>query len=167
MVINIIACIAKNGGIGYNNQLLFHIKEDMERFRKLTMGHTILMGRKTYESLPHGALPGRRNIVVSRTVHELDGCDVFSSIQEALLHSQDKEEIFIIGGESIYQQTLHLAHKIFLTKVDCLPTKADTYFPEIKSCDWTTLRQETYDTSCHKGEQSVKYHFIELIRKDR
>lgn len=135
MVINIIACIDSNNAIGYKNQLLFHIPEDLTRFRMLTTGHTILMGRKTYESLPHGALPNRRNIVISHQDIHLERCDVFASIKKALDTCQD-EEVFVIGGASIYEQTLSLADRLYLTKVNKACKLADTYFPSFNEKEW-------------------------------
>ena len=100
---SIIACISQtNRAIGYQNRLLYHIKSDLTRFRELTTGHTIIMGRKTYESLPNGALPHRRNIVVSNSMKEMEGCEVYPNLDAALKAAEGKtEETFIIGGESI------------------------------------------------------------------
>ena len=129
-MISIIACISKdNRAIGYQNRLLYHLPSDMVRFRELTTGHTIVMGRKTFESLPNGALPHRRNIVVSKSLKEIDGGEVYPTLEEALRAAQgdtlsapkkdtgiaSPEEIFIIGGESIYRQALPAARKLYLT----------------------------------------------------
>ena len=133
MEINIIACVDANNAIGYKNQLLFHIPEDMKRFRTLTTGHTILMGRKTFESLPHGALPNRKNIVVSHQNIQLENCEVFPSIKQALDACQD-DVVFVIGGSSIYEQTLQLADKIYLTQVESASAYADTFFLVIFCC---------------------------------
>ena len=115
-MICIIACISKdNRAIGYQNRLLYHLPSDMVRFRELTTGHTIIMGRKTFDSLPNGALPHRRNIVVSKSLKEIDGGEVYPTLEEALRAAQgdslsapkedagiaSPEESFIIGGESI------------------------------------------------------------------
>lgn len=140
MEINIIACVDANNAIGYKNQLLFHIPEDMKRFRTLTTGHTILMGRKTFESLPHGALPNRRNIVVSHQDIQLENCEVFPSIQQALDTCQDNI-VFVIGGSSIYKQTLQLADKIYLTQVESASSHADTFFPEFHKEEWDEYRE--------------------------
>ena len=140
MEINIIACVDANNAIGYKNQLLFHIPEDMKRFRTLTIGHTILMGRKTFESLPHGALPNRRNIVVSHQNIQLENCEVFPSIKQALDACQD-DVVFVIGGSSIYEQTLQLADKIYLTQVESASAYADTFFPEFHKEEWDERRE--------------------------
>lgn len=140
MEINIIACVDANFAIGYKNQLLFHIPEDMKRFRTLTTGHTVLMGRKTYDSLPHGALPNRRNIVISHQNIQLRDCEVFPSIEQALETCQD-DVVFVIGGSSIYEQTMHLADKIYLTQVETECTKADVFFQKFKKEDWQEMEK--------------------------
>ena len=143
MQINIIACLDPNGAIGYKNRLLFHIRKDMERFKQLTLNHTIVMGRKTYESLPHGALPLRRNIVITQQELQLENCEVYHSLTDALEKCTD-DIIFIIGGESIYKQCMHLADNLYLTIVDKKMPKADTYFPSINSENWEIIDKEQY-----------------------
>jgi len=130
-MINIIAAVAENGAIGYHNKLIYWLPNDLKRFRALTTGHTIIMGRNTYLSLPKGALPNRRNIVLSTTVSSLPGCEVFASLEEALAHCAPSEEVFIIGGASVYRQALPLAHRLCLTEVADTPAEADTFFPPI------------------------------------
>lgn len=164
MNINIIACISKNRGLGKSNGLLYHIPEDMKRFKALTTGHTILMGRKTYESLPHGALPHRKNIVISKTQSHINGCEVYPSIHDAINQCNDKE-IFIIGGASIYQATLPLADRLYLTEVDDISEEADTFFPEINKNEWIEIMQSgpKHDTIEHNFH--IKYRFLTLTRK--
>lgn len=128
--INIIAAIDTNRAIGYRNKLLFHIDEDMKRFRQLTIGHTIIMGRRTYESLPGGALPQRRNIIVSSTLASVDNGEVYKSIDEALAACRGEEEIFIIGGEAIYRATIGMADRLYLTIIYKTAKNADAWFPE-------------------------------------
>lgn len=131
--ISLIAAIDKNRAIGYKNKLLFHIADDLKRFKRLTIGHTIIMGRRTYESLPNGALPHRRNIVISSTLKSIDNAEVYRNIEEALRSVADDEEVFVIGGEMIYKQTIDMAHKLYLTIVDAYAPKADAWFPDFKS----------------------------------
>lgn len=164
MVINIIACIAKNRAIGFNNQLLYHIKEDMDRFRALTIGHTIVMGRKTFESLPKGALPQRRNIVISRSMKPTEEVEVYSSIESTLAHCHDEEAIFVIGGESIYTQFLPFTDKIFLTLVKDIPQNWDTLFPAINPQEWKRVSKETHAFVEKATNREISYHFIELER---
>lgn len=136
MQISIIAAIAKNHAIGLNNQLLYYIKADLKRFKELTTGHTIVMGRKTYESLPKGALPNRRNIVLSRSVKTIEGCDVFGSLPEALASCGETDKVFLIGGESVYQEGMSLANELLLTEIDAVPPAADAFFPLFNKEEW-------------------------------
>ena len=164
MVISIIACISQNRGLGKDNHLLYHIPEDMNRFKTLTTGHTILMGRKTYESLPHGALPNRRNIVVSKMLTDIPGCEVYPSIKAALQQCPDKE-IFIIGGASLYEATLPLANRIYLTEVEEISEEADTFFPVIEPKEWNIVIQKElfHDTKDH--QRKIKVRFLKGERK--
>ena len=156
MTISLIAAVAKNRAIGYNNKLLYWVPEDLKRFKALTTGHTIIMGRRTFDSLPKGALPNRRNIVLSRTTHELAGCECYASIGEALANCADDEEVFVIGGESVYRQALPMAHRLYLTEIDDTPEKADAYFPAYD--DWHEKEREPHDGS-------PRYAFVLLERE--
>ena len=175
-MLSIIACISQtNRAIGYQNRLLYHIKCDLTRFRELTTGHAIIMGRKTYESLPHGALPHRRNIVVSHNLKELEGCEVYPSLKEAVEAAGkpadtagkavnapcpiSNEEIFIIGGESIYRQILPEAHKLYLTVVDDTPQQADAFFPKINVEEWELIEKEM------RNENDISFSFLTYLKK--
>lgn len=164
MVINLIACIDRNGGIGYQNRLLFHIKKDMERFRLLTTGHTIVMGRKTYDSLPNGALPNRRNIVISKQDIHLAGCEVYHSMEEALLVCQE-EEVFVIGGASIYEQTLKLAQRLYLTIVDQTTVNVDATFPPFDKKEWKISSEEVHTEEGKNGKDFFRYTFAILEKQ--
>lgn len=130
MRISIIAALARNRAIGKDNKLLYWLPDDLKRFKALTTGHTIIMGRRTFESLPKGALPNRRNIVLSRTVHEFPGCDAYTSLDEALKHCSEEEDIYIIGGANVYAQAIDRADRLCLTEIDDVPDGADAFFPE-------------------------------------
>mgnify|MGYP002514428496 CR=1 FL=1 len=130
MYITIIAAVAQNMAIGNNNQLLYWLPNDLKRFKALTTGHTIIMGRKTFDSLPKGALPNRRNVVLSRTLKELPGAEVFPDLQTALASCTDSEDIYVIGGESIYRQMLPYCKLAHVTKINHA-YEADTYFPNL------------------------------------
>jgi dihydrofolate reductase len=145
MKINIIVAMAENRAIGFCNQLLYHIPEDMKRFKALTIGHTVVMGRKTYLSLPNGALPERRNIVLSRTTEYIKGCDVYASLEDALQSCSENEEVFIIGGERVYRQAIPMAHRIYLTLIERTPPRADAFFPQISMCQWDKKIEEKRD----------------------
>ena len=120
-MITIIAAVAANRAIGFENKLLYWLPNDLKRFKALTTGHTIIMGRRTFESLPKGALPNRRNVVLSRTATELEGCDCYTSLQEALAHCAKDEDIYIIGGASVYEQALPIADRLCLTEIHDTP----------------------------------------------
>lgn len=128
---SLIACVGRNRELGKDNKLVFHIKEDMQFFKETTMGHRVVMGRKTWESLP-GKLPGRDNLVVTR--HSVEGADeVILDIPKFIAeNSESPEEIFIIGGGAIYREFLPYAQKLYLTEVDASVTGADTFFPDFE-----------------------------------
>ena len=131
MKLSIIACVGKNLELGKNNDLIFHIKEDMKYFKEVTLNHIVVMGRKTFESLPT-LLKDRKNVVITRSnnIDLPDEVERYYSIEEFMEHYKDyNEEIFVIGGASIYRQFLDYCDKIYLTEVD-KETDADVYFPE-------------------------------------
>ena len=158
-MINIIAAVAKNRAIGFQNKLLYWLPNDLKRFKSLTTGHTIVMGRKTFESLPKGALPNRRNVVVSRSVSELPGCEVFPSLQEALAHCSAQEDVYVIGGATIYEQSLPLADRLCLTEIDDIPNEADVFFPDYS--DWKEVWRENHDKD-EKHQQ--QYAFVDYVK---
>lgn len=158
-MINIIAAVSENRALGLNNKLLYRLPNDMKRFKNLTTGHTVLMGRLTYESLPKGALPNRRNIVVSTTLQELPGCEVYSSLQEALSHCQDDEQVFVIGGARVYAEALQLAQNLYLTEVHDTPAEADVFFPPYEG--WKEVSRE-YHSADERHAQA--YSFVDYER---
>lgn len=141
--ISLIAAIDLNRAIGYKNKLLFHIEDDMKRFKALTTGHTIIMGRRTYESLPNGSLPMRHNIIVSTTLKNATAAEVCTSVDEALSRCRSDEEVFVIGGETIYKQTIGMANKLYLTIVDQRAADADAWFPAFDT--WHLEEAKQYD----------------------
>ena len=166
MKIAIIAAVGRNRAIGRDNRLPWSIPVDLAHFKKLTMGHPVIMGRKTYESLPHGALPGRRNIVVSKTLSLLPDAEVYDSLERAIEACANRQEgadapspktgeapiPFIIGGASIYQQALPMASELFLTLVEDSPADADAFFPIITPQQWTETKKEK-----HQGFSFITY----------
>ncbi len=143
--ISIIVAIAENRAIGKDNRLLWHISNDLKRFKKLTTGHTLIMGRNTFLSLPGGALPNRRHIVISDVQGEsFQGCEMASSVEQALKMAGSVDECFVIGGGMVYAQFLPIAGKLYLTQVH-RSFDADTYFPEIDFSQWKALRSESVD----------------------
>lgn len=146
-MINIIAAIAENRAIGLRGKLLYWLPADLKRFKTLTTGHTIIMGRKTFESLPKGALPDRRNVVLSRSRKDFPGAEAFPSLAEALaacgLTLKGAEDVFIIGGASVYAEALPLADRLCLTEVHDTPREADAFFPAFDPAEWqVTFREE-------------------------
>lgn len=157
--INIIAAVARNRAIGQENKLIYWLPNDLKRFKALTTGHTIVMGRRTFESLPKGALPNRRNVVLSASVKELPGCEVFPTLDTALQSCRPDEDIYIIGGASVYEQALPLAERLCLTEVDDVPQKADAFFPDYS--DWHVVTKEAHP----KDERhAFKYAFVDYER---
>ena len=158
-MISIIAAVAKNRAIGFENKLIYWLPNDLKRFKALTTGHTIVMGRNTYLSLPKGALPNRRNVVLSTTVSEIPGCDVYSTLEAALKSCRDDEDIYIIGGARVYEQALPLADRLCLTEVDDTPKEADAFFPDYSG--WRIDKKEAHP----KDERhAFDYAFIDYIR---
>jgi dihydrofolate reductase len=158
-MISIIAAVARNRAIGYQNKLIYWLPNDLKRFKQLTTGHTIIMGRNTYLSLPKGALPNRRNIVLSTTVKTIPGCDVYPSLQNAISHCTADEDIYIIGGASVYEQALPMADRLCLTEVDDTPADADTFFPPYDG--WRIDKKEAHQ----KDERhAFEYAFVDYIR---
>jgi dihydrofolate reductase len=141
--ISIIVAIAENNAIGRNNGLLWKLSDDLRRFKKITTCHTVIMGRRTFESLPNGALPNRINLVMSDKPGEVfENCQMAYSIEEALELCDEKEESFVIGGGMIYKQFLPHARKLYLTKVH-EEFEADTFFPEINYDEWNEISRES------------------------
>ncbi|MBQ9260778.1 MAG: dihydrofolate reductase [Prevotella sp.] len=158
-MISVIAAVAKNRAIGFENKLIYWLPNDLKRFKALTTGHTIIMGRNTFLSLPKGALPNRRNIVLSRSTKDFPGCDVYSSLEEALKHCTPDEDIYIIGGASVYRQALKIADRLCLTEINDTPEKADTFFPPYD--DWKEESREDHE----KDERhEYEYSFVDYIK---
>ncbi|MCM1111242.1 MAG: dihydrofolate reductase [Clostridium sp.] len=136
-VVTIVVAVTRNGAIGRGGDMLFHIPDDLRHFRRITMGHPVVMGRKTFESLPGGALPGRRNIVITRDPsRRFEGAETADSLFEALTLCADEPEIMIIGGGEIYREAIAVADRIELTLIDAEVDDADTFFPEVSRELW-------------------------------
>ena len=144
-MLSAIVAIDRNGAIGKDGQLLCHLPADMRHFKETTMGHSIVMGRKTFESFPKGALPGRQNIVITRNHnYAAEGVTVVHSVDEALAAATMEGEVFIIGGEEIYRATFPLVGTIHLTVIDHKFKDADAHFPRIDMRSWTITEQEEH-----------------------
>lgn len=147
MNISIIVAIAENNAIGKNNELLWHLPNDLKRFKEITSGHTVIMGRNTYISLPNRPLKNRRNIVISHIPEEdkkiFLGADVVGNIEEALKIADKNNENFVIGGGMIYSLFMPLANKLYLTKINKI-YDADTFFPKINYEEWDLIAVEDH-----------------------
>jgi dihydrofolate reductase len=145
MIISLIAALGKNNEIGKGNELLCRLPADMRRFKAITTGHTVIMGRKTFESLPNGPLPNRRNLIISRNKQlKIEGAEVYSSLDYVLLKSINETEIFIIGGAQIYAQALPVANKLYITRIHAAFPEADAFFPAIDRNMWKEIYRETF-----------------------
>lgn len=159
MKLSIIACIGKNLELGKGNDLVFHIKDDMKYFKEVTLNHIVVMGRKTFESLP-GLLKDRKNVVITKSNKEFpEGVETYSSIEEFMEKYKDyQDEIFVIGGASIYKQFLDYCDKLYLTEVD-KEIDADVFFPKFD--------KNNYDKEIVKSgeDKTLKYNFTIYRRK--
>ena len=159
--ISIIVAIAQNFAIGKNNDLLFHLPNDLKRFKQITTGYPVIMGRNMLLSLPKGALPNRRNIVITDNPDEkFDRCEMVYSVDEAIEAVKNEKEAFIIGGGMIYRQFYPLAGKLYLTVVH-RDFDADVYFPEINYAEWEeTSREDHFDEV-----NGFDYSYLNLTRE--
>lgn len=139
-MINIIVAAAENGVIGRGNAIPWHLPEDLKLFKRLTLGHTLIMGRRTFESIGK-PLPGRRTIVVSRTLSALPGAETASSLEAALEAARDAEEVFIAGGGQIYAEAMASAERLYLSVIPG-NYDGDTVFPPVKPGEWRLEREE-------------------------
>ena len=162
-MISIIAAVDRQRGIGYQNKLLFWLPNDLKRFKALTTGKTIIMGRKTFESLPKGALPNRRNVVLSsRGDLSFPRAEVFPSLEDALKSCRPDEHVFIIGGASVYSQALSFADELCLTEVDAEATQVDVYFPNVDLSIWQEKSRESHPVD---EKHPCPYAFVDYIRR--
>ncbi len=157
-IISIVVAMNQERVIGSNNQLPWHIPEDLAYFKQVTMGKPIIMGRKTFESIGR-VLPGRKNIVISRGEFSHPGVIVYSSLAEAIAANQDAPELCIIGGGQIFKEALPLANKLHLTYIEFLVANPTTWFPEVDFAKWNHLKQSVLISS-----SGVKCSFNEYER---
>ena len=160
MIKTIVVAISENNAIGKDNQLLWYLPADLKHFKNITTGHTVIMGRKTFDSVGK-PLPNRRNIIITRHVMHIEGCEVVSSIDAALALCADEEEVFIVGGAEIYKQSIHLTDRIYLTIVH-KKFEADSFFPEIDYAEWVEKAREDHQPD---EKNNLPYSFITLERR--
>lgn len=162
-MLSLIAAVANNRAIGNDGRLLWHLPEDMRHFRQMTSGKTVIMGRKTWESLPppFRPLPQRNNIVVSHNPdYVADGARVATSLEDALALAGDDDEVFVIGGGALYRQTLPLAERLYLTEV-AVDGIGDTFFPGISPAEWREVSRRGGLSS----ERGPVYDFVVYERR--
>ncbi len=154
--------MASNRAIGLNNAMPWHLSADLKKFKRITMGSAIIMGRKTFESIGR-PLPGRDNIIISRNKkYQQDGCQVFQDIDQAIDSCRHLDEIFVIGGASLYKSVLPYADFLYLTEIH-EELKGDTFFPEINNALWHELSRETIEDD---SSVNFAYSFVKLAKKD-
>lgn len=159
----IVAQIAAGGAIGRGGDQPFHLREDFRRFKAITLGYPVIMGRKTFEALPGGALPGRRNIVLTRSMdYKAIGAETAPDLNTAIGMCSGAEKIMIIGGAQIYAAALPLAHRMELTYVDAAADGADTFFPAYDSAEWRTAEVSDEITDARSG---VRFRYHTLLRR--
>jgi dihydrofolate reductase len=158
--ISIIVAVASNNAIGKNNELLWRLPGDLKRFKKITSGHKVIMGRNTFLSLPNGALPNRKNIVITdRENEKFEGCEMAYSIEDVVASVKENEEAFVIGGGMIYKQFLPHTSKLYLTRLN-REFDADTFFPEINYDEWIELER-----SNHPADDTNEFDHTFIIYK--
>ncbi len=163
MIVSLVAAASENNVIGKNNTLPWRMPADMKFFKNLTINHTVVMGRKTYESMGK-PLPGRKNIIITRNKDfKADGCIVLGSFPEVLEYCKTESEIFVIGGAEIYHQLISKADKIYLTRIHS-KFEGDAYFPDIQANEW----EETLRSSFTADEKNpYSYSFLEFLRRKK
>jgi len=159
MTVTIVVAISENHVIGKDNQLLWYMPNDLKHFKDITTGHTVIMGRKTYDSVGK-PLPRRRNIIITRKPITIEGCEVVNSIEAALALCADEPEIFIVGGAEIYKQSIKLTDRIYLTIIH-KKFDGDSFFPEIDMQEWKEVSREDHQAD---DRNPIPYSFITLER---
>lgn len=159
---NIIVAVDSDWGIGYNNELLFRVKEDLQRFKELTMDGTVVMGRKTFESIGK-PLPGRRNVVLTKQQLNYEGVETVSSVEELLKLSGSRSDWWVIGGASIYEQLLPFCKYAYVTRTNVVSENVDSWFPNIEnSNDWV----RSYHGAVNVDPNGIKYTFDTYLNND-
>ena len=165
-MIHMIAAVAKDGGIGRNNQLLCHIPADLKHFKQVTMGHPMIMGRKTFESLP-GLLPGRLHMVITTQRNyaaDTDQVQIYHSVEEVCQDLDPRQEYFVIGGASIYTAFMNRADSLYLTEIDAL-FPADTFFPAVDDRRWKVVETERHDADAGNKYAFEFVRYVKITQK--
>jgi dihydrofolate reductase len=164
--VTLVAAVARNGAIGRGGNLLWRLPEDMAHFKSLTMGHPVIMGRKTWDSLParFRPLPGRRNLVLSHQRHlQLEGAEVFATLEEALAATADAEQVYVIGGAQVYAEALPHADRLALTEIDA-DCDGDCFFPPWPRGQFAETAREKHHSPIERGH-GWDFHFVTYERR--
>ncbi|HUN20526.1 MAG TPA: dihydrofolate reductase [Muribaculaceae bacterium] len=162
--LTLIVATTRGGAIGHKGGLIHHISADLRNFKDVTMGHPLIMGRRTFESFPNGPLPGRRNMVVSRnpSYRPTPPAEAYQSLDEALSALGSQDEAMVIGGGDIYRQTIGMASRMYITEIDApAPPDADTFFPPVDMSEWKAESTGEWQTD---PKSNVNFRFICLSR---
>ncbi|GAB6013207.1 dihydrofolate reductase [Viscerimonas tarda] len=163
MTKSIVVAIDENHAIGKANKLLCHLSNDLKNFKTITQGHTVIMGRKTFESLPNGALPKRRNIVITRNKSlQIEGVEVLTSLEDAFDACKDDREVFVIGGGSVYRDVFPVADKLYVTIIHHKFEDVDTHFPVIEPSEWEEVTEDN-----HGADEKNEYAHTFILYKRR
>ncbi|HWZ03909.1 MAG TPA: dihydrofolate reductase [Mucilaginibacter sp.] len=160
MIVSQVVAISENHVIGKDNKLLWYLPNDLKHFKEITTGHTVIMGRKTYDSVGK-PLPRRRNIIITRQAIAIEGCEVVNSIEAALALCTGEDEVFIVGGAEIYKQSMHLTDRIYLTIVH-KEFEGDSFFPEINKSEWNEVFREDHQPD---EKNLIPYSFITFEKR--
>lgn len=161
-MLSLIVAVARNNAIGKKNELLWHISEDLKYFKRKTMNHPVIMGRKTFESIGR-PLPGRRNIVVTRRRQEIPGTELLHSVEEAAAMAKGSaEEFFVIGGGELFRQAFPQADRLYITRIEADALEADTFFPAVDGTEWKILEESP---EMHDEENGLDFRFLVYERK--
>lgn len=160
--IAIIAALADDGAIGLKNKLPWHLPADLKKFKELTTGHAVIMGKRTFESLPNGPLPNRKNVVLTSMLTEgvVEGYFEADSLEDAFEICSGQDVVYIIGGAAVYKQCFEYADELFLTYIHS-NFQADTYFPEINMGDWKEIKREDFEPD---AKNQYPYSFVKYIK---
>ncbi|MHB0990306.1 MAG: dihydrofolate reductase [Burkholderiales bacterium] len=162
-IISLVAAVSRNGVIGIRNSLPWHLPADLRFFKQLTLGHAIVMGRKTFDSIGR-PLPGRTNIVISRGTYQApQGVEAVNSIDAAIALCEEQSEVFFIGGGEIFQQAMGVAQRLYLTEIDIDIPDGDAWFPEFDRKAWTEIRRESH----YEDAGRYAFDFVVYERKNK
>lgn len=164
-IISIIVAVDLNNAIGKDNKLLCYLPNDLKHFKQVTLGHSIIMGRKTFQSLPNGALPDRRNIVLTKNKQlEFDECIIAKSLNDAIDVTISEKQVFIIGGASVYSEAINIADNLYITQINYAFDNADTFFPKIDHNIWEKISEEKFSSD---EKNKYEHSFILYKRKSK